>query len=174
MTARKVFTETILESLTYCPSTGLFHWAEGSKPYNKYGHKPAGSEGKNGYIYITFNRKKYLAHRLAFYFMEGDFPEISMDVDHINGIRSDNRFCNLRLCNRADNLANSNLASGGLPRGTTKNGSGFMARIRRNNQVFYIGTYRTPSEASKAYENARKQFLGDFTIQGKSNEIRTQ
>lgn len=172
MTKRKSFVSELSEALQYDAESGLFYWHENSKPFRKCGHKPAGSASSNGYLYISYKKKKYLAHRLAFFFMTGSFPDRGIDVDHINGNRSDNRFSNLRLCNRADNLANSNLSKGGLPRGVQKNGNGYLARIRRNNEIMCLGTYPTPKQASEAYEQARQSFLGEFFIQGKSNEIR--
>jgi hypothetical protein len=171
MTKRKEFVQDLQDALQYDPISGLFYWHEQSKPFRKWGHKPAGSASSNGYLYIAYKKKKYLAHRLAFFFMTGSFPDRGIDVDHINGNRSDNRFSNLRLCNRADNLANSNLSKGGLPRGVQKNGNNYMAKIRRNNQTLYLGTFKTPEQANDAYKQARQSLLNDFIIQGKSNEI---
>lgn len=171
MTKRQEFTKTLKESLSYDPDSGLFHWNKKSKPFKKNGHKPAGSASSNGYVYITFQKQKYLAHRLAFYFAEGRLPDRGVDVDHINGIRSDNRFSNLRLCCRSNNLANSNLSKGDLPRGVQKNGSGFMARIKRKNQTLYLGTFANAKDAGDAYLAARESLLGKFAIKGKTNEI---
>ena len=172
MTKRKSFIDKLQDALQYDQHTGLFYWNENSKPFQKFGHKPAGSISSNGYVYIAYKRKKYLAHRLAFFLVNGQFPDNGIDVDHINGDRSDNRFVNLRLCNRADNLANSNLSKGNLPRGVQRNGSGYMARIRRNNNVLYLGTFDTPEKASAAYKEARHSLLTNFTVEGKANEIR--
>ena len=57
-----------------------------------------------GYLQINIDRRPYVVHRLVFVYMEGFMPDC--DVDHINGNRIDNRWVNLRLVNRQDNLRN--------------------------------------------------------------------
>lgn len=165
MTKRKEFCSEIEDALTYNPLTGAFYWNECSKPYKKHGQKEAGSVARNGYRYIAFNKRKYLAHRLAFLFMTGSMPPKKSDVDHVNGCRSDNRFSNLRICSRSENLANSNFSSGGMPRGVQRNGSGFMARLRCKNETHYLGTYKNPDDAHAAYLEAREKLLGAFRVE---------
>lgn len=57
-----------------------------------------------GWVNICFDGKTYAAHRLAWYYVTGEWP--SMDIDHINRVRDDNRFANLRHISRAENLKN--------------------------------------------------------------------
>lgn len=58
-----------------------------------------------GYNYITIDGVAYPAHRLAFLYMTGTYPD--SDVDHINMDRGDNRFTNLRVAGRRKNMLNT-------------------------------------------------------------------
>ena len=89
--------------LRYNPSTGIFKWRKPGhgRPKNKI----AGCKNNNGYIFITHNGKKYQAHRLAFLYMDGYFPENF--VDHINRNPCDNRWDNLREVSAQCNAQNS-------------------------------------------------------------------
>ena len=132
------------EFLAYDPDTGIFTWAK-DKGKMKAGAIAGNSTGSSGYWKIRFNKQNYLAHRLAYYFMTGDDPS-SMDVDHINGVRQDNRWCNLRLLNRSDNVAN---------RRKCKNyqrtrGGRYIARIHLNYRHMHVGIFDTPEEATAA------------------------
>ncbi|WLW40698.1 H-N-H-endonuclease [Escherichia phage Bf23] len=84
--------ERLKELLNYDPDTGIFT--------NKISRGRGGKAGavagylrKDGYITIKIDKVDYLAHRLAFLYMTGSIPDL---VDHINRIRSDNRWKNLR------------------------------------------------------------------------------
>ncbi len=73
------------------------------------GRKKAGSiagyKMRNGYIMIGFNKKRELAHRLIWKYHYGNIPD-GMEIDHINGIRYDNRIENLRLVSKSENQKN--------------------------------------------------------------------
>ncbi len=97
----------------YDPETGFFT----RKIINKIGPKckpketnrvlvltENGLEEKIKYVTLSIHGKQYTAHRLAFLYMEGYLPENT--VDHINGIKDDNRWCNLREVSTKCNLRN--------------------------------------------------------------------
>lgn len=151
----------LIELVHYDPDTGVFtrrvkvgHEVVGSNP----GHIRSG-----GYIHFGVDYCKYAAHRLAWLYMTGRMPKL--DIDHINRIRNDNRFCNLREISRSHNLENSvvakshNKSTGIL--GAYANGRGFISRICIRGKDMYLGYYGTAAEAHAAYMAAKnKHHLG--------------
>ena len=121
----KLTQEYLKECLDYDPDTGIFTWR--ARPVwhfedgvrlsakgicniwnSKYQNKPITCK-THGYIIIRINNKPYRAHRLAFLYVEGYFPE--HNVDHINRIRDDNRWCNLRHVTQVCNMQNCEIRS---------------------------------------------------------------
>ena len=91
--------DSALDALRYDPGTGHFHYVTP----RKLAGKRAGTINHKGYVIIGHARRKYMAHRLAWYFVHGEQPEI---IDHINHNPSDNRIANLRNVTNAENLLN--------------------------------------------------------------------
>ena len=88
--------------LQYDKDTGIFVWKNSARGIKK--GAVAGSISDQGYVVIRIDYKIYRAHRLAWLYMTGNFPKY--EIDHINGIRSDNRFENLRDVTRSENKKN--------------------------------------------------------------------
>ena len=89
--------DIVREKLIYDPEIGIFVWRK-----NK---KIAGTLHKKGYINIRFLNRNLTAHRLAWIYAHNHIPE-GMFIDHINGIRNDNRISNLRLLTPYENCLN--------------------------------------------------------------------
>lgn len=92
--------------LHYSAETGVFIWI------NAY-HKSrignvAGTIMKNGYSYICINKSSFRAHRLAWLYVFGMWPE--QHIDHINGDKSDNRIENLREVSNSENMMNQGIS----------------------------------------------------------------
>lgn len=86
--------ETLKKYVTYCPESGKF-FSTGQKYSNKTTNCEVGTVHKTkGYRYITIKGKTYRAQRLAFLWMTGQWP--ATQVDHINRIKDDNSWNNLR------------------------------------------------------------------------------
>ncbi len=94
--------EKLKTVLHYNADTGEFTWLQRSKGRRKNG--VAGWQSGKGYIAITLDYKKYRAHRLAWFWVHGEWP--ADEIDHINGIRDDNRLANLRSVTKSENARN--------------------------------------------------------------------
>jgi len=90
--------------LHYDPKTGIFTWKIKISKKTLIG-SIAGHLGHKGYIKIVIKGKGYRANRLAWFYMTGEWPENL--VDHVNRIRNDNRWVNLRDITNKENIANS-------------------------------------------------------------------
>jgi len=104
--ADKILTaERLRELLHYDPETGVFSRRSGPRA-----GLPVGSRHSAGYLAINVDRQPRLAHRLAWLYMTGKWPEINLD--HINLIKTDNRFANLREAGHSENNQNCEARSG--------------------------------------------------------------
>jgi hypothetical protein len=146
----KILTQELLKKLLhYNPSTGLFRW---KLPFGKQKiNGIAGGKNSQGYTIISINSKLYRAARLAFLYMEGYFPEYH--VDHINRIRDDNRWENLRhitqQCNNRNTSKRSDNTSGITGVTWNKLSKKWVSQISTNGKNKYLGIFGTLKEAAK-------------------------
>lgn len=150
--------EKLKKVLAYDGETGALTWLVSVAKNVKAGAK-AGCLKENGYIQIGFAGRVYTAHRLAFALTYGEWPPEM--VDHINGVRSDNRMQNLRMVSCSENMQNIKRApkssSTGLLGATpNRNRTGFRSFIRAGGEKRYLGVYATAEEASQAYLAAKR------------------
>ena len=116
----------------------------------------------DGYLRIKINfnnkQKNISVHRLVYKFHNPDWDifDSSMEnhIDHINGIRDDNRIENLRVVTNHQNQHNRLKAKG---YSITRTGN-YQAKIKLNNKTITIGTYKTEDEAHQAYLEAKKKY----------------
>lgn len=126
-------------------------------------NKPAGGICKAGYNRILIQGKLYIASRLAWLYTYGEYPR--EDIDHINGIRHDDRVSNLRTISKSGNMQNRSVLSSTNSTGFVgvyKRRDNFSAEIRLNRKVIYLGMFPTAKEASSAYVEAKKKFHVDW------------
>jgi hypothetical protein len=114
-----------------------------------------------GYVIVTVNERKYKSHRILWLLMTGKWPE--NQIDHINGIRNDNRFCNLREATHSQNSANTpRRTSVSGYKGVSKNRKKWRAQIRISQKNIHLGLYDTPEEAHAAYVAKAKELFGEY------------
>ncbi|MCK4758405.1 MAG: HNH endonuclease [Candidatus Aminicenantes bacterium] len=97
--------EKLKKLLHYDPETGIFTRLISTQGKKK--NSIAGAKTNLGYIKIIINKKPYLAHRLAWLYMTGEWPV--EDTDHIDHVRDNNRWNNLREVSRSENLKNQSM-----------------------------------------------------------------
>ncbi len=153
----------VRELLDYDPITGYF--THKIKRSGVSCGSIAGSPSGTGYTYINVDGKKYGAHRLAFLHVSGQFPP--MHVDHINGIRSDNRFDNLRhadivLNNQNRRHIRADNSSGFM--GVSKKGRKWRARIVADNHETSLGVFHTKDAAYASYLTAKRNLHKGCTL----------
>ena len=159
--------EILKEYFQYNPETGLFIWKifrGGGSP--KIG-TIAGTPHEDGYVKIKVNGKIYAAHRLAWLYMTGAFPD--QEIDHINGDGTDNRFSNLREASRTENNRNTKVRknnTSGFKRVSKNRHGKWVAHIHAEGRQHYLGAFDTPEAAHEAYCTAAKTFYGEFANNG--------
>lgn len=156
-------TDDIRSVLSYTPGTGVFVWKVNITNRVKAG-TIAGTTNKFGYIQIVLRNKGYKAHRLAWAYVHGYFPDA--DIDHINGNTSDNRIENLRLATHAENMRNRR-----MPKTNTSGVKGvywdrekrkWRAGLRFDGKNKNLGYFSDLSVAEKAVCKARESLHKAF------------
>lgn len=150
----------------YDPETGKFTWLVAITNRVKVG-KTVGSKALTGYLETQIFNKRYLLHRLVWLYVYGKMPDDQ--IDHINGIRDDNRLCNLREVTGFTNMQN-------MREPTKRNKQGFLgvsydrfrnkfkAQIRVNEKNICLGRFDTAELAHEAYLSAKRQHHITCTI----------
>jgi hypothetical protein len=142
---------TLVAHIHYDPDTGAFTRKIASARRVKVGDV-CGAISGGGYRYIRLCGKAYKANRLAWFYVHGEWP--SGLVDHINGIKDDDRICNLRVCTNAENCQNRTRAKGAY----MVEGGKYTSLITVNGKRHYLGRFSSESEARSAYLEAKRTF----------------
>ena len=157
--------EALRAALHYDPETGVFTWKRWAR---KTPGDMAGWVARSGYVLIKMGGRRYMAHRLAWLYMRGTWPEF--EIDHINGACADNRFANLRDVSTSVNQQNrraaqSNSAVGRLGVARAQGGRrGFRAQIHVDGRQVFLGTFRSSQEAGAAYIAAKRELHAGCTL----------
>jgi hypothetical protein len=151
----------LMELLYYNPDTGNFRWKV--PPSSRIRQTDiAGTIDNKGYRRIGIKGDKpgkyYRAHRLAWLYMTGVWPEDQ--IDHINGDKDDNRWDNLRSASNAENMRNR--PAKGYTFSPRHKTTPWCAQITHNGKNQYLGRYKTKREAEAAYRAAANELWGEF------------
>ena len=150
-----MLTKSQLKSLLhYNPETGIFH-----RKYNTKS-KMTGYLNTFGYLEIRVKSKLYLAHRLAWFYVHGEFPQ--NEIDHIDHDRSNNKINNLRDVTRIENAKNASL------RGDSNSGvtgvtwieykNIWLSQIKHNYKTINLGTFKDMNEAIRVRKEAEIKY----------------
>lgn len=161
----------LLKMLHYDPATGIFRWLKNPRRKRLREGGIAGSTSKapgRGYCVIGIEGRLYRAQRLAWFYMTKRWPRV--DIDHINRVRDDNRWSNLREASQSENRWNMSKSSRNTSgyKGITwdKTNQKWRARIC----VFYhttrLGQFNTIEGAIDARRIAAEKLHGEFATDG--------
>ena len=118
----------------------------------KKGGQKVTTVAPDGYLRVGFNSRQYLVHRVIFLYHHGFLPEC---LDHINGIRSDNRIENLRTCTKSENLQNrifKNTSSKYVGVCWNKSRNKWRAQIQVNGKLVHIGYFENEIDAAISHD----------------------
>jgi hypothetical protein len=158
--------EELKSELSYDPDTGEFIWLRNTAKVRKGGK--AGCIDDQGYVRIHVRQRKYAAHRLAVLYITGRWPDAQ--VDHINGVRDENRWINLREVTKTQNMWNQKRRStntSGCP-GVSfhKKNQNYISYIRDGEKRIYLGSTNHIFEAAALALSAKNRIHGEFARHG--------
>ena len=146
----------------YDPNTGEF-----TRRVSVRGARKSVGKLSRGYRIICVDYTHHAAHRLAWLFVYGEHP--SMQIDHINGDRADNRIANLRLATNEVNAQNLHRAKSGSFTGVLgvsydQENKKYRAKITVCGKEMCLGRYQDINTASAAYLAAKRKLHEGCTI----------
>ncbi|TPJ97631.1 HNH endonuclease [Mesorhizobium sp. B2-5-9] len=156
--------ESLKEILHYDPVTGIFTWLVAKSMSVKVGMCAGTQVGIGGHVRIKIDGTSYYAHRLAWLYVHGKWP--NGDLDHRNVVKSHNWVANLREATPSQNRANAPLRP--------DNSSGFKgvywrperglwhAQIRKDGKCYHLGYFAAIEAAAEAYRIAALDLHGEF------------
>ncbi len=151
---------------SYTPETGTLTLLR------DYGDRVTGDASTinhgQGYQLVVVEGKNCLAHRVAWAIVNGEWLAPTVHIDHINGLRHDNRIANLRLVSRAENMQNMHVGRNGAISGAHYDATRgkWKASISVNNKVRFLGRYDTEEEARAVYLAAKQRLHAPNVLAG--------
>lgn len=156
--------ERVRELFDYDPKTGRFFWRVAKARRVRVGDIAGSIDGSDGYWKLRIDGKFYRAHRIVWLLMTGKLPD--NQIDHINCVRRDNRFVNLRHATLAQNCRNAvkrrDNSSGAKGVYYYKPIRRWRARIQVDGVVKSLGYFDCLLDAELAYSAAAMKYFGEF------------
>jgi hypothetical protein len=164
--------ERLKQALHYCPETGAFTKLEKSKKRAE-GSRAEGISS-HGYYRVTVDGKRYYAHRLAWFYMTGEWPKVL--IDHIDECTTNNRWNNLRLADKSSNSFNTHKVRGlsqyrGVAIVKRSGKEMYLAQIRHRKQTYKLGIFNFEIDAAKAYDKKAFELEPEFCKLNFPNEL---
>ncbi len=157
-----VSADELRQLFTYDPVTGIVRWAVSRAARIKVGDEAA-TKHDSGYKRVMVNNRNLYVHRIAWAITHGEFPE---QIDHINGIRSDNRLVNLRGVTNLENCHNKCVqrqTNAGVPNVYFDKRYGtYKASVSANKSFYHLGCFKTLEEATKAVAEGRMKYQSHY------------
>lgn len=146
--------------LNYDPETGTLRWKISNLGGTVRAGRIAGSFDREGYRRIRLDGSDYRGHRIAWLRFYGEWP--AGILDHLNGVKSDNRITNLRLASNSENaqnrrFGNQNSASKLLGAHWNKTANCWQSGIKFGGKIHHLGLFATAEEAHEAYKAAKRR-----------------
>ena len=164
MKAEDLSTENVSEIFEY--SDGNLFWRRSLTGKNRIAGNKAGYRNSDGYIMVEVAGKAVAAHRVVWLMHTGRWP--TGEIDHINGVRDDNRIENLRDVTRQANTENRRLPARSSETGalgvTLTKGGRYRARIRSKGRLLSLGVFGSAEEAHAAYVEAKRRLHAGNTL----------
>jgi hypothetical protein len=164
MAGANITAQEVRSVLDYDPSTGIFRWKIDRG--NVRSGSVTGCLHSSGYLLIGYRNRILRAHRIAWLYVHGEWP--SKHIDHINGIKTDNRIVNLRDVSRSVNGQNQRQPTArnklGLYLGVYKAKNKYSAQIAINGKSRSLGQFTNADEAYDAYLTAKRKFHEGNTL----------
>jgi hypothetical protein len=147
--------EELRANFEYHPLTGIFY-----RKWPAMGLKMVGGPNPRGYIHIKFGNRTYYAHRLAWLYRYGSFPD--SQIDHINGIKNDNHIVNLRPVTSTGNSRNqkqySTNTSGRTGVHWCKRENKWVSSIKVGGKSIQLGLHHVKEDAVASRKAAEKKY----------------
>lgn len=177
----RVPTHTEVESmLRYAPSTGKLFWKVRSAKFfssqkscdvwnAQWAEKEAGGLDSKGYTVVGIFGRCIRAHRLIYFMICGEWP--IEQIDHINGVKSDNRWRNLRPASRKGNQRNQKLSVANTSgvKGViydARRGTWYFQMRRDDGSRYTKSGFTTKEAAAEECRRVREKLHGEFTNHG--------
>lgn len=154
--------------VSYDPESGQFAWKYAATAKGDLLKGEPGWTNADGYVVIGSGRRFVMAHRLAYEIMTGRPFPAGRDIDHINGLRSDNRWANLRIASRSQNNMNAKVrednSSGHKGVSFDRARKQWAAEIRAFGERHHLGRFDRIEDAIAARQRAENKMFGEFSL----------
>lgn len=163
------------EYFDYCPTTGALRWKQerpvshfkntrGAKLWHsRYAGTIVACKDTYGYIQAGLSGRRHLAHRIIWEMMNGAIPK-GCEIDHVNGVRDDNRIENMRIATHEQNMRNTRLRSDNKTgyKGVRLRDGIWVASIKKAGKHIHVGHFETAEDAHRAYCVAAAMLHGEY------------